>query len=109
LVGQDILMVGDSAGLITPLCGNGMSMAMHASYLLAAQLQSYFQDNQSWEETVDLYVLDWHTHFAKRLKAGRLIQSLFGNPNLTNYIIGLLKPFPFIIDTLIKATHGKPF
>jgi flavin-dependent dehydrogenase len=30
-VENHVLMIGDAAGLITPLCGNGMSMAMHAS------------------------------------------------------------------------------
>ena len=25
-----VLCIGDAAGMITPLCGNGMSMALHA-------------------------------------------------------------------------------
>ena len=28
-----VLMLGDAAGMITPLCGNGMSMAMHSASL----------------------------------------------------------------------------
>src|SRR6266542_3038950 len=35
-VENHVLMIGDSAGLITPLCGNGMSMAMHAGKLAFA-------------------------------------------------------------------------
>jgi menaquinone-9 beta-reductase len=106
---QQILMAGDAAGLITPLCGNGMSMAMHASYLLAQQVKNYADGHQSWDETVDLYSLEWNKHFAQRLKAGRFIQSLFGNQHLTNYTLAILKPFPSIINALVKATHGKPF
>ena len=30
-VEDHLLMIGDAAGMITPLCGNGMSMAMHGS------------------------------------------------------------------------------
>src|SRR4029077_6604494 len=36
-----VLMVGDSAGMITPLCGNGMSMAMHASKLAFTIMKDY--------------------------------------------------------------------
>jgi flavin-dependent dehydrogenase len=40
-VEQHLLMVGDAAGLITPLCGNGMAMALHGA-ALAAPLASRF-------------------------------------------------------------------
>lgn len=33
-----MLMVGDAAGMITPLCGNGMSMAIHSSKLSFEQI-----------------------------------------------------------------------
>jgi flavin-dependent dehydrogenase len=109
LTEQGIIMAGDAAGLITPLCGNGMSMAMHASYLLAQQLIAYFDGNQSKEMLIKNYSNDWQQHFSSRLKTGRFIQSLFGNPFLTNIAIPLLKPFPFVINALVKSTHGKPF
>jgi 2-polyprenyl-6-methoxyphenol hydroxylase-like FAD-dependent oxidoreductase len=31
---EDMLMIGDTAGLIHPLCGNGMAMAIHSAKLL---------------------------------------------------------------------------
>ena len=37
-------MIGDAAGMITPLCGNGMSMALHASKLAAEQIDLFLQD-----------------------------------------------------------------
>ena len=36
-----MLMLGDAAGMITPLCGNGMSMAMHASKLAYEAIHSF--------------------------------------------------------------------
>ena len=30
-VENHVLMLGDAAGMITPLCGNGMSIAFHSS------------------------------------------------------------------------------
>ena len=33
-----IFMIGDSAGLIHPLCGNGMAMAIHSAKIIASLL-----------------------------------------------------------------------
>lgn len=106
---EDILMIGDAAGLITPLCGNGMSMAMHASKLLATELFAVFEEKQTYEQACQNYINQWNVHFAKRLKAGRFIQLLFGNKLTTNLVIAAIKPFPFLLNVLVKQTHGKPF
>ena len=34
-VSNHILMCGDAAGMITPLCGNGMAMAIHSAKILS--------------------------------------------------------------------------
>ncbi len=41
-VEQHILMAGDSAGLIHPLCGNGMAMAVHSAKLLSELMLEAF-------------------------------------------------------------------
>lgn len=104
-----IPMAGDAAGLITPLCGNGMSMAMHASYLLAKELIAYRNGSQSYDAAINAYEKKWIETFENRLKVGRFIQSLFGNPLVTRLLISMLKPFPFLVNALVKQTHGKPF
>ena len=42
-VEQHVLMIGDAGGMITPLCGNGMSMAFQS-----AELRSSIQPNTAW-------------------------------------------------------------
>lgn len=106
---KNIIMAGDAAGLITPLCGNGMSMAMHASKLLSEYLLQHLSGEISYLQLEQQYTRAWQQQFAARLKAGRFIQSLFGNAVLTNMTIGLLKPFPGAVNRLIRATHGQPF
>ncbi|HYD90384.1 MAG TPA: FAD-dependent oxidoreductase, partial [Flavobacterium sp.] len=44
-VKNHILMIGDSAGLIHPLCGNGMAMAIHSAKI-AVELSMDFLDNK---------------------------------------------------------------
>ncbi|MEI9909118.1 MAG: NAD(P)/FAD-dependent oxidoreductase [Bacteroidota bacterium] len=108
-VENHVLMTGDAAGMITPLCGNGMSMALHGSKMAAAHIHDFLQGKFSREEMEKQYRLQWQRQFAHRLITGRRIQRLFGSQWLTNCFISIVKPFPWLIRFLIKQTHGKPF
>jgi flavin-dependent dehydrogenase len=108
-VEDHMLMVGDAAGMITPLCGNGMSMALHASKIAAASITAFLQHKISRQQMEADYSLQWNNLFAKRLRTGRFIQRMFGKPWLTNVFIAILKPFPKITAYLIRQTHGEPF
>lgn len=108
-VDNHILFIGDSAGLITPLCGNGMSMAMHASFLASNLIYKYLEEEISRSELEQSYQDQWNITFAKRLFWGRMIQSVFGKTFTTNLLIGVLKRFPFLVQKIVRLTHGKPF
>lgn len=108
-VENHILMLGDAAGTIAPLCGNGMSMAMRASFELNTLLNNYFDNKLNRIELENQYSNIWDKNFSFRIKTGRRLQKLFGKDALTNGSIGLLKTFPKITDKLITLTHGKPF
>lgn len=108
-VEDHVLMAGDAAGMITPLCGNGMSMALHSSKMLAALIHDFLLNKIPREEMEKKYCRQWQKEFASRLTTGRRIQRLFGGEWLTNLFISVVKPFPWVIRFLIKQTHGKPF
>jgi len=108
-VEDHVLMVGDAAGMITPLCGNGMSMALHASKIAAVSITAFLQGKISRQEMELQYTRQWNELFARRLRTGRFIQRMFGKSWLTNVFIAILKPFPKIIAYLIRQTHGEPF
>ncbi len=104
-----ILMVGDAAGMITPLCGNGMSMALHASKLAAGLIHDFLSGKISRDEMENKYTRQWQQLFAKRLQMGRRIQQLFSHTWLTSLFLIIIKPFPSLINALIKKTHGQSF
>lgn len=108
-VENNVLMIGDAAGMITPLCGNGMSMALHGSKIAFKCIDNFLNKNISRQQMEDVYKKEWSKQFAGRLRTGRMIQRLFGKEFLTNFFISAVKPFPFIIRRLIRSTHGKPF
>jgi len=106
---QHVLCIGDAAGMITPLCGNGMSMALHASKIAAEIIPSFLENKISREEMEELYQKNWNRQFAGRLRTGRLIQSFFGKTFWSIFLIRALKPFPFLVRALIRQTHGERF
>jgi flavin-dependent dehydrogenase len=104
-----VLMLGDSAGSITPLCGNGMSMAMHASFKAFELTDKYLHGHISRQDLEILYNDEWNYHFSNRIKSGQYIQHLFGKALLTNIAIRILGKIPFVTDKLINKTHGNKF
>jgi flavin-dependent dehydrogenase len=104
-----VLMLGDAAGSIAPLCGNGMSMAMHASFKAFRLTDQYLNGQISRQELEISYNREWNYLFSNRIKTGQYIQHLFGKAFLTNAAIGMLKKIPFVADKLIKNTHGNKF
>ncbi|MGN6401867.1 MAG: NAD(P)/FAD-dependent oxidoreductase [Flavisolibacter sp.] len=108
-VENHMLMIGDAAGMITPLCGNGMSMALHSSKIAFVQIHQFLQGIITRNVMEKRYCMQWNQQFASRLLMGRRIQRIFGSKRLTNWSITFLNRFPAIVDYLIKQTHGDPF
>lgn len=108
-VENHVLMTGDAAGMITPLCGNGMSMAMHGGKIAAAFIHDHLRGKISRKQMETGYSRQWHKTFGKRLRTGRMIQRFFGKPWLTNIFIRVMKLFPPFTRALIRQTHGETF
>jgi flavin-dependent dehydrogenase len=108
-VENHVLMLGDAAGMITPLCGNGMSMAMHSAKIAFENMRPFLDKRISRDEMETQYVGQWKIQFERRLRAGRVIQKLFGRERATNFFIKTIKYFPFVIRKMIRQTHGKQF
>lgn len=108
-VENHVLMIGDASGVITPLCGNGMSMAMHGSKIAAENIALFLNNNISRAGMEKNYAEEWKRTFGGRLRTGRMIQRFFGRPWVTNIFIRIMKPLPFITRWLIRQTHGERF
>ncbi|MBT9483364.1 MAG: NAD(P)/FAD-dependent oxidoreductase [Sediminibacterium sp.] len=109
LIEHHVLMVGDAGGMITPLCGNGMSMALHGSKLAYEAIAPFLRNELSREAMEQSYARVWTNTFGKRLTVGRWVQRFFGKTWMTNLFIAMLKPFPFLVRAIVKQTHGERF
>lgn len=109
-VSNHILMTGDAAGMITPLCGNGMAMAIHGAKIASELIIRFTRDPQFKRQAMEeLYAKRWRQTFANRLAAGRQIQKLFGNPTTSNIAVNLALHVKPIARFIIKNTHGRIF
>jgi flavin-dependent dehydrogenase len=108
-VENHILMCGDSAGMIHPLAGNGMSMAIRAAQMVSKQILKYKSGQlKSRTDLENQYTKVWNKEFSSRLKSGHIIARLFRLGLFSELIVLFLKAFPIILPHIIKKTHGKP-
>ncbi|MDI1306369.1 MAG: FAD-dependent oxidoreductase, partial [bacterium] len=108
-VENHILMIGDTAGLIHPLCGNGMAMAIHSAKIVSELIHKYFnKEIKSRKELEEKYVQEWNFNFKNRLKMGRFLSNLLQKQKLSGVLMRILIIFPFLLPKIIKKTHGKP-
>jgi flavin-dependent dehydrogenase len=102
-------MAGDAAGMIHPLCGNGMSMAIQAAQLAAPLILRYLNGQiPNRKQLEKQYIGRWNKQFKWRLKTGHFIAMLFRKQKIANLLLYLLKKIPFLLPVIIKQTHGKP-
>lgn len=106
---NDIFYLGDSAGAIVPLTGNGMSNAMRSAWILSQELHLYFESTIDFEQLKNNYSQKWKHEFSNRIKNGKRIQTIFCKPMLTNILILIVNKSRFLRKIIISSTHGKPF
>jgi len=104
-----MLMLGDAAGMISPLCGNGMSIAMCSAKIAATQAELFLSGQISRKEAEARYAAGRKKAFGKRIATGRLIQGLFGREAITNIFVRLMKRSKFLTKKMIALTHGESF
>jgi flavin-dependent dehydrogenase len=107
-VEDHIIMTGDTAGLIHPLCGNGMAMAIHSAKIAAENVLEYLEGKTSRAVMEQKYRQEWERNFSKRLRMGRMLGRILKSRLLTGPLMVLITTFPVLLPRIINQTHGKP-
>jgi menaquinone-9 beta-reductase len=109
LTNDKLIYLGDAAGCISPLTGNGISMAAHASYILSGYIESFLNNEKSLSKTRYDYQVAWRATFLKRIQNGKRIQKLSGLTGLSHLLLKVLNSFEGLKSSIISNTHGHPF
>ncbi|AYN68129.1 NAD(P)/FAD-dependent oxidoreductase [Euzebyella marina] len=108
-VENHIIMCGDTAGLIHPLCGNGMAMAIHSAKIASELLVDFFSGSTMTREQLEKnYIRKWKKAFQKRIWWGRQLQKILLKPKLSNILLKAVGKTPGLLNFMVKCTHGKP-
>ncbi len=102
----DILMLGDSAGMIAPMCGDGMSMAVSSGVMAARIVEAYLSGRLTGEQMKALYRRRWDRTFRRRMWLGRILHSGYENSSIAHAGVKLCGRVPAIGEWLIGATRG---
>lgn len=108
IIQDHILMLGDAAGLIHPLCGNGMAMAIHSAKIAAENLIQFYENRHITRSYAEVnYQNNWNKEFRSRLKAGRILQKILLNKPFSAITEGIIGSIPAVMPHIIRKTHGK--
>jgi flavin-dependent dehydrogenase len=108
-VSANILMIGDTAGLIHPLCGNGMAIAIHSAKIASELLVAFLRDKSYSRAALENnYISLWNQNFRLRIRTGKILSSVLKNEFLQGLALNTLAKMPVMFNKIIRKTHGKP-
>ena len=108
-VQDHILMLGDAAGLIHPLSGNGMAMAIHSAKIASEAILKQINREVFSRIAMELeYEKNWKDQFSARLRMGEILQRILISEKLSGLVQKIIHTFPSILPKIISKTHGKP-
>ena len=103
---DDILMAGDAAGLIVPLAGDGIAMALFGGRLAAAHTAAFLDGKLTTQQLRQRYAHDWRHEFGGRLALARCLQAVVLRPRLLSLGLRLINTVPPLGDFLVARTRG---
>lgn len=101
----DLLLAGDSTGMIAPLAGDGMAMALHGGKLAAQLLDDYLTQRLSAQGMKEGYTRLWRQTFSTRMRLGRVLQSIMLRPILLTAGLHLLNTVPPLGNFIVTQTR----
>ena len=104
----DVLLAGDSAGLIPPLAGNGISMALCGGCMAADALTTFLSGISPAAQVRAEYATAWKKRFGSRLRLGSLLQPLLFCPPAAALAIPIFNHLPGIGRYLMNQTREPP-
>ncbi|MFT7379175.1 MAG: flavin-dependent dehydrogenase [Bacteroidia bacterium] len=105
LFNDQMLFVGDAAGSISPLSGNGMSIAARSALLLSQLIL---------EETIFKcltynYNKEWDKHFGGRVNKAEMLNYIMLNPTYHHWVLKLLNSIKPLRNKVVNDMQGSPF
>jgi flavin-dependent dehydrogenase len=103
---DDVCMLGDAAGMIAPLCGDGMAMALDSAGVAAPLADDFLTGALSRRPFRTRYRREWRSTFGRRLRLGRWVHAAAFRPWATTALLRVCRGMPPLARWLIHSTRG---
>ena len=101
-----VFMIGDASGVIDPLTGNGMAMAIQSALLAAPVILRLVQEPTRRAEMENEYRRRHHVFFAPRIRWSRAVAALLSRPRLLDAALASTRSAR-IGETLLRRTRAS--
>lgn len=102
----DVCMIGDAAGMIAPLCGDGMAMALHTADLVTPLASAVLDGRRAASAFRTAYREAWTSAFGRRMRLGRWIHAAAFHPGAARLLVQSFQLLPPLARWLIRTTRG---
>jgi flavin-dependent dehydrogenase len=102
---NDVFMTGDAAGLVAPLAGDGIAMALRGGALAAEHLLRSLDGGSSAAQARAGYARAWRREFGSRLRVGVLAQACLLRPAVFALVVPLLNAWPALGRFFVARTR----
>ncbi|HSP87394.1 MAG TPA: hypothetical protein VLN45_04625, partial [Ignavibacteriaceae bacterium] len=106
IVENGIFMIGDSGGVIAPLAGDGIGIAMQSGKLIADLFLKKRNENLSDNEMELLFKKSWYKLFSGRMRKAKIIQNIILKNFTRNSGFFIARKFPSLLSYLIESTRN---
>jgi flavin-dependent dehydrogenase len=103
---DDVCMIGDSAGMIAPLCGDGMAMALDTADLVAPLADQFLSGRRPAAAFRADYRDQWRARYRRRLRIGRWAHAAAFRPLAATALLSACRALPPLTRWLIRSTRG---
>ena len=100
---EGIIMIGDAAGMIAPLTGDGIGMAFQSAKIAAEITADCINKKIDCQQSRNIYQVEWERQFKKRILIARGIQNIILNNYFDKIPSGLVR---LLIPPSISATRN---
>lgn len=102
-------LVGDAAGYVDPVTGEGLYFAMRGAALLAESLDGALRAGRTDREALQPYATARRRELEPRRRLGLLLQRALRHPRLAAGVLALLEARPRILELILASTAaGTP-
>jgi flavin-dependent dehydrogenase len=106
-LGERTLLVGEAAGLVNPLTGEGIDYALESGLLAAGHLARLFETGDLSAERLGEYDALLHARFDKLFRFGEWIRDWYGKAWILNVLVAMANRRPELRQLLTNIVLGE--